>query len=83
MIDLLEGTPLGEELKERGVENNPAQKLFELMYSEDCKSDPECEELNCVECDGILETVFGSVPLLVKCLECEKEFILRDLVKEL
>lgn len=81
-MDLFDDTPLGEELKKRGVEGNPAQKLFDMMYSEDCKADPNCDPILC-ECGGIFETVFGSVPLLIKCVECGKESILRDLVKGL
>lgn len=82
MLGVLEGTPLGDELEKRGIEENPVKKLFELMYDEDCKKDPECEEVVC-ECGGFFETVFGSVPLLIKCNECGNTCILRDLVKEL
>jgi hypothetical protein len=82
MDKLLPNTPLGDVLESQGVKDNPAQKLFHLMYDEECKEDPDCDEIEC-ECGGMFETVFGSLPLLVKCIDCEKEFVLRDLVLEL
>ena len=83
MGDLLEGTPIGEALKSRGGTESPTQQLFQLMYSDDCIKDPDCDPLLCLECEGVLETIFASSPLKVKCKNCEKEYVLRDLVKSI
>lgn len=49
------------------------------------KAKKPCPEDDCAEvlspcCGGILTTVFGTLPLLVQCLDCKKLYVFRDLL---
>lgn len=46
---------------------------------EDCKDD-DCDELTCPKCKGVLQTVFGSLPLEVECVECKNKYVLKQLL---
>lgn len=65
-------------------ETEMAKKLSEflrLFYKkdEDCKDD-DCEDVTCPTCKGPLETVFGSLPLQVKCKSCSAVYLLREIL---
>jgi hypothetical protein len=55
-------------------------KDFMKLMTEDCKNDPDCDEILSPCCKSVLETVFGSLPLQVVCRACSKSYLLRDLV---
>lgn len=45
-----------------------------------CLEGEDCSELTSPCCEKELETVFGSLPLVVFCTSCKKEYILRELL---
>jgi len=49
---------------------------------EDCLED-DCDELLSPCCQAKLHTIFGTLPLEVKCEKCESIYKLSDLVKEI
>lgn len=62
--------------------NSPESiKEFMSLLTEDCKNDPDCDEILSPCCASVLETVFGSLPLQVVCVSCKKSYLLRDLVQ--
>ena len=72
-----------EKLSEKEIKEAQS-KISEFMShlyksEEDCKDD-DCEELNCPECQGQLESVFGTLPLQVECKSCKRKFVLRELL---
>lgn len=58
---------------------DPRSKLAEFFkILRDC---PEpCGEIQCPNCAGEVETVFGSLPLQVVCKNCKTVSLLRNLV---
>jgi uncharacterized protein (UPF0212 family) len=76
-----------DKLVDASLENdksNVAIKVSEFLSrlyrnKEDCIED-DCEEVVCPECKGMLETVFGSLPLQVKCKSCGSVYILREIL---
>jgi hypothetical protein len=60
------------------------EEFFKLVEKasgkEPCLEGEDCSELRSPCCDGELETVFSSIPLLVICSSCKKEYVLRELL---
>lgn len=58
---------------------DPRSKLAEFFkVLKDC---PEpCGEIQCPNCSGEVETVFGSLPLQVICKNCRTVSLLRNLL---
>ena len=59
-------------------------ELFTLMEKSagkvPCLEGEDCSELTSPCCEKELETVFSSLPLVVICTECKKEYVLRELL---
>ena len=75
---------LDELLKETLNTEDPREKIsefFKLLYRkpEDCEDD-DCDEVVCPDCKGALATVFGTLPLEVRCKVCKKKFTLREIL---
>jgi len=71
--------------------NPEAEKFFKLLNNmtnkaqgnsqeEDCPEGEDCSDLVSECCNAILTTVFGTVPLQVKCEDCGKAYVLRNLL---
>jgi hypothetical protein len=73
--DILASSP--EDLKK--VLSEFTRRLY--RPSEDCPEE-DCDPIVC-ECGGCFKTVFGSLPLLLKCEDCEKVVPLSDFLVEL
>ena len=61
-------------------------KLIEDLSIKKQKKEEPCPDDDCgdllSECCGVsLKSVFGTIPLQVKCSKCEKTYILRELLK--
>lgn len=51
-----------------------------LKKADDCEED-DCEKIKCPDCGTeTLQLQFGTLPLKVKCSECDKEYFLKDFV---
>lgn len=64
---------------------NASAKLREFMklVSDPCLNLREdCGNIQAPCCGGDLETVFGTLPLQVKCKSCGQVHLLKDLVKD-
>ncbi len=61
---------------------NSFSEFFEKMKrkDEDCPEDDDCGEVTSSCCNVKVETIFGSLPLKVKCTECGVQYLLRDLI---
>lgn len=90
----LENVP--ENLKNLNKEK--VQELFELFQrakqskseeEDQDKGDPcvededDCDEVRSPCCSAQMETIFGTLPLEIKCLECGKVHLMRDIGKAL
>jgi len=60
--------------KQTEVADNMSGLLQQLRKSEDedCVTD-DCDPLVCGKCGGVLSLVFGSLPLRVRCVQCQGE----------
>lgn len=78
------------EAKKRTANESGASDFFKMLHSlhdkaqgaedEDCPEGTDCDDLLSECCNSVMTTVFGSTPLLVKCLNCEKTYVLRSLL---
>lgn len=61
---------------------NPLQHFLKKLADpcSDGDTEDDCGELTSPCCQAQLSTIFGSLPLEVKCGSCNKVFLLRDLV---
>jgi len=77
--------------KKNTSKNPEAEKFFKLLNNmtnkaqgnpqeEDCPDGEDCSDLLSECCNAILTTVFGTVPLQVKCEDCGKTYVLRSLL---
>jgi len=57
-------------------------EFTKMLFDEDCRKDEDCEEIICPACANMLNIVFGSIPLVVKCSKCTEEFFLRDIIND-
>lgn len=86
---------LAEQVKGTAPQSEEVTKLFKLLErvtgtpfkessnadeEEDCPDGEDCSDLLSECCNAALSTVFGTIPLEVKCAECEKTYVLRELL---
>ena len=55
--------------------------FFRKLYSEDCPEE-DCEELTSPCCSKKLNTVFGTIPVQVRCELCKNTFLLKEILKQ-
>lgn len=56
-------------------------EFFKLLREESRKDDDnECTVLKCSLCEGLLVQMPDHLPLKVRCMNCESQFVLRDIV---
>ena len=70
-------------IESHSIRSEDLDKLLSVMKkSEDCpEEDEECKELTCPECgEKPLHTVFGTLPLQVKCSACSGLFFLKEII---
>ena len=70
--------------------DNKLSEFLELLKrgkkanDEDCdEPDEECEEIKSECCGSKLKTIFGSLPLKVKCEKCSEEYVFGELISNL
>jgi hypothetical protein len=79
-LDWLEGLSNLDKLSEADKSFLEFVKVFKKSISkEDCESG-DCDEVVCPECAGKLSTMFATTPLKVRCNDCDKEYILKELL---
>lgn len=70
-----------DRLPSKSMLNDKLQEFMKLMNDEDCRKKKEdCRDVVSPCCSSVVATVFGTLPLKVKCSKCGNEFSLRDLV---
>lgn len=62
-------------------------KLMEDLSSKKHKKEEPCPDDDCGDllsecCDSPYLSIFGTIPLQVKCSKCEKTYILRELLNK-
>lgn len=70
-------------LLEKATGKNPLKESTEIVEEaneEDCPDGDDCSDFISECCNAGLVTVFGTVPLKVKCIKCEKTYVLRELL---
>jgi len=60
--------------------NNMTSKAQGNPQEGDCPEGEDCSDLLSECCNAILITVFGTIPLQVKCEDCGKTYVLRSLL---
>jgi hypothetical protein len=77
----------GEKL-ELTPEDKKIGEFFNLFHKASSKDEEDCgdPENDCSDyvskcCSAILTTIFGTLPLEVKCSKCEKVYLLHELIK--
>jgi len=73
---------LNELIKSSPIQSDSLNSLLDIMKkSEDCPDDEDCDDVHCPDCGGTpLCSIFGTLPLKVKCSLCGGEFLLKDIV---
>lgn len=75
-----------DKMKESAPDNPNMAEFFKLFtkvndkaQGKDCP-DNDCDDLLSKCCNKGMVTVFGTMPLLVKCVKCDKTYVLRELL---
>jgi len=72
-----------DELLKEQKANSKLSELFDKMKkARDCDENDEedCGDLLSPCCNSQFQTVFGSIPLMVECLNCHQKFMLKQLM---
>lgn len=70
--------------KARREKASAQQPAKEEKPDSDCPEDVEdCSEVVSPCCNSPMSTIFGTLPLKVRCKQCEKEYFFGPLMKEL
>ena len=78
-----------EFLKIPNNSTNKDDKLTEFLQlynkaskaGEPCPPGEDCSDLVSECCSAILTTVFGTLPLRVRCTSCDKRYVLREILE--
>ncbi len=70
------------DLRDESQVSNKVGEFLGLMKKkdEDCPEDDDCGNVLSSCCSVLVLTVFGSHPLKIRCSNCDKEYLLKEIV---